>query len=160
MRRLAPFAALTFLAVPALSGPVSAEEVGSVSYQFKWIGPNDKIVVEAFDDPKVAGVACYLSRAEIGGVKGAVGLAENPSDVSIACRQVGPIDPQAVARLKDKEEVFSARISAIFKTTQVVRFVDRKRNVLVYLTYSDRIIAGSPQNAVSVVPFGAAAARP
>ncbi|MEO8557470.1 MAG: CreA family protein [Rhodospirillales bacterium] len=147
--RLALFAAALMFALPALS---QAEEIGSVGYQFKWIGPNDKIVVEAFDDPKVPGVACYLSRAEIGGLKGAVGLAENPSDVSIACRQVGPIDAQAVAKLKEKEEVFSARISAIFKTTQVVRFVDRKRNVLVYLTYSDRIIAGSPKNAVSVVP--------
>lgn len=159
MRRLAWFAALALAVAPALSAPVLAEEVGSVSYQFKWIGPNDKIVVEAFDDPKVAGVACYLSRAEIGGVKGAVGLAENPSDVSIACRQVGPVDQQAVAKLKDREEVFSARISAIFKTTQVVRFVDRKRNVLVYLTYSDRIIAGSPQNAVSVVPIGVPVGR-
>jgi CreA protein len=93
-------------------------------------------------------------------VKGAVGLAENPSDVSIACRQVGPIDPQAVGKLKDREEVFSARISAIFKTTQVLRFVDRKRNVLVYLTYSDRIIAGSPKNAVSVVPIGVPVGRP
>lgn len=147
--RLALFAAALMFALPALS---QAEEIGSVGYQFKWIGPNDKIVVEAFDDPKVPGVACYLSRAEIGGLKGAVGLAENPSDVSIACRQVGPINAQAVAKLKEKEEVFSARISAIFKTTQVVRFVDRKRNVLVYLTYSDRIIAGSPKNAVSVVP--------
>ena len=157
MRRLALLAALLACAAPAMA---QAEEVGSVSYQFKWIGPNDKIVVEAFDDPKVAGVACYLSRAEIGGVKGAVGLAENPSDVSIACRQVGAIDAAVVAKLKEREEVFSARISAIFKTTQVVRFVDRKRNVLVYLTYSDKIIAGSPKNAVSVVPFGAVTQRP
>jgi len=151
MRRLALLAAVTAFALPALA---HAEEVGSVGYQFKWIGPNDKIVVEVFDDPKVPGVACYLSRAEIGGVKGAVGLAENPSDVSIACRQVGAVDPAAVAKLKEREEVFSARTSAIFKSTQVMRFVDRKRNVLVYLTYSDRIIAGSPQNAVSVVPVG------
>jgi CreA protein len=157
MRRLALLAALAAFAAPTL---LHAEDIGSVSYQFKWIGPNDKIVVEAFDDPKVAGVACYLSRAEIGGVKGAVGLAENPSDVSIACRQVGPIDADAVAKLKEREEVFSARISAIFKTTQVVRFVDRKRQVLVYLTYSDKIIAGSPKNAVSVVPFGAVTQRP
>ena len=157
MRRFALACAAVAVLAPALA---RAEDIGSVSYQFKWVGPNDKIVVEAFDDPKVAGVACYLSRAEIGGIKGAVGLAENPSDVSIACRQVGPIDADAVAKLKEREEVFSARISAIFKTTQVVRFVDRKRNVLVYLTYSDKIIAGSPKNAVSVVPFGVAAAKP
>jgi CreA protein len=157
MRRFAFIVAAAALLAPTL---LSAEEVGSVSYQFKWIGPNDKIIVEAFDDPKVSGVACYLSRAEIGGVKGAVGLAENPSDVSIACRQVGAIDADVVAKLKEREEVFSARISAIFKTTQVVRFVDRKRNVLVYLTYSDKIIAGSPKNAVSVVPFGVASVKP
>ena len=138
----------------AIAAPASAETIGAVGYKFKWIGPNDKIVVEAFDDPDVAGVACYLSRADIGGVSGAMGLAENPSDVSIACRQVGPIDPAAIARLQDKEEVFSQRISIIFKSTQVVRMVDRKRNVLIYLTYSDKIIEGSPKNAISVVPVG------
>ena len=131
-----------------------AETIGSVGYKFKWIGPNDKIVVEAFDDPDVSGVACYLSRADVGGVSGAMGLAENPSDVSLACRQVGPIDAAAVSKLKDRDEVFSQRTSIIFKSTQVVRMVDRKRNVLVYLTYSDKIIEGSPKNAISVVPFG------
>lgn len=151
MRRLAlAFAAL----FAALSLPAAAETIGSVGYKFKWVGPNDKIVVEAFDDPDVAGVACYLSRADIGGISGAMGLAENPSDVSLACRQVGPIDPAAVAKLKDKEEVFSQRTSIIFKSTQVVRMVDRKRNVLIYLTYSDKIIEGSPKNAISVVPVG------
>ena len=131
-----------------------AEEIGAVGYRFKWVGPNDKIVVEAFDDPEVSGVACYLSRADVGGITGAMGLAENPSDVSIACRQVGPIDTSKLATLKEGREVFSTRISAIFKTTQVVRFYDRKRNVLVYLTYSDKIIEGSPKNAISVVPVG------
>ena len=151
MRRLAlAFAAL----FAAFSLPAAAETIGSVGYKFKWVGPNDKIVVEAFDDPDVAGVACYLSRADIGGISGAMGLAENPSDVSLACRQVGPIDPAAVPRLKDKGEVFSQRTSIIFKSTQVVRMVDRKRNVLIYLTYSDKIIEGSPKNAISVVPVG------
>src|SRR5262245_10296967 len=98
MRRL-----LYLLAVAViLPFAAHAEDIGSVSYQFKWVGPNDKIVVEAFDDPKVPGVACYLSRAEIGGIKGAVGLAENPSDVSIACRQVGAIDPGVIGTLKDR----------------------------------------------------------
>jgi len=148
---IAALLAAATLSVGAL--PVAAETIGAVGYKFKWIGPNDKIVVEAFDDPDVAGVACYLSRADIGGISGAMGLAENPSDVSLACRQVGPIDPAVVARLKDKDEVFSQRISIIFKSTQVVRMVDRKRNVLIYLTYSDKIIEGSPNNAISVVPI-------
>lgn len=154
MRRLSVLFATVLAGCLALAAAASAETIGAVGYKFKWIGPNDKIVVEAFDDPEVAGVACYLSRADIGGVSGAMGLAENPSDVSIACRQVGPLDPAAISGLKDKEEVFSQRTSIIFKSTQVVRMVDRKRNVLVYLTYSDRIIEGSPKNAVSVVPFG------
>lgn len=152
MRRLAlAFAALV---VAGFALPAMAETIGSVGYKFKWIGPNDKIVVEAFDDPEVSGVACYLSRADVGGISGAMGLAENPSDVSLACRQVGPIDAAAVSKLKDRDEVFSQRTSIIFKSTQVVRMVDRKRNVLIYLTYSDKIIEGSPKNAISVVPFG------
>jgi CreA protein len=151
MRRLA----LALAALAALIAvPAAAETIGAVGYKFKWLGPNDKIVVEAFDDPEVPGVACYLSRADIGGISGAMGLAENPSDVSLACRQVGALDAAAIARLKDGQEVFSQRTSIIFKSTQVVRMVDRKRNVLVYLTYSDRIIEGSPKNAISVVPFG------
>jgi CreA protein len=152
MRRLAFTCAA--LLVAGLSFAAAAETIGAVGYKFKWVGPNDKIVVEAFDDPDVAGVACYLSRADIGGISGAMGLAENPSDVSLACRQVGPIDATAVSKLKDRDEVFSQRTSIIFKSTQVVRMIDRKRNVLIYLTYSDKIIEGSPKNAISVVPVG------
>lgn len=130
--------------------PAGAEEIGSVDTVFKLLGANHKIVVEAFDDPKVAGVTCHLSRAKTGGIKGSLGLAEDTADASIACRQIGPI--RFKEDLKDGEEVFSARTSLIFKTLQVVRFYDRKRNVLVYLTYSDRVIEGSPKNAISTVP--------
>lgn len=130
---------------------VAAEEIGSVSTVFKWLGPNDKIVIEAFDDPKVEGVTCYLSRAKTGGVKGGLGLAEDRAEASIACRQVGPV--RFTAELKDGEEVFKERTSLVFKTMQVVRFFDRKRNTLVYLVYSDRIIEGSPQNAVTAIPI-------
>ncbi|SDI11254.1 CreA protein [Pseudomonas flavescens] len=130
---------------------VSAEEIGQVSTVFKWVGPNDKIVVEAFDDPRVAGVTCYLSRAKTGGVKGGLGLAEDRAEASIACRQVGPIS--FAGDLKDGEEVFRERTSLVFKTMQVVRFFDRKRNTLVYLVYSDRVIEGSPQNAVTAIPI-------
>ena len=130
---------------------LSAEEIGEVSTVFKWVGPNDKIVVEAFDDPKVAGVTCYLSRAKTGGIKGGVGLAEDRAEASLACRQVGPIAFKG--ELKEGEEVFKERTSLVFKSMQVVRFFDRKRNTLVYLVYSDRIIEGSPQNAVTAIPI-------
>ena len=136
------------LALPLV---VQAEEIGEVSTVFKWIGPNDKIVVEAFDDPKVEGVTCYLSRAKTGGVKGGLGLAEDRAEASIACRQVGPI--RFTGKLKDGEEVFKERTSLVFKTMQVVRFFDQKRNTLVYLVYSDRVIEGSPQNAVTAIPI-------
>src|SRR5690606_36456695 len=109
------------------------------------------IVVEAFDDPKVEGVTCYLSRAKTGGVKGGFGLAEDRAEASIACRQVGPI--RFTAELKEGEEVFKERTSLVFKSMQVVRFHDRKRNTLVYLVYSDRIIEGSPQNSLTAVPI-------
>ncbi len=129
----------------------AAEEIGRVSTVFKFVGPNDRIVVEAFDDPKVEGVTCYLSRAKTGGVKGGLGLAEDRAEASIACRQVGPI--RFSGELKDGDEVFKERTSLVFKTMQVVRFLDKKRNALVYLVYSDRLIEGSPQNAVTAIPI-------
>jgi CreA protein len=124
---------------------------GSVSTHFRWLGPNDKIIVDGFDDPKVQGVACHIARAETGGVKGQLGVAEDTSDASIACRQVGPI--KIVGELKDGERVFDERRSLAFKKLQVVRFFDRKRNVLVYVAYSDRVIEGSPKNSISTVPI-------
>jgi len=124
---------------------------GSVNTQFRWLGPNDKIVVDGFDDPKVQGVACHISRAETGGVKGQLGVAEDTSDASIACRQVGPI--KIIGELKDGERVFDERRSLVFKTLQVVRFFDRERKVLVYVAYSDRVIRGSPKNSISTVPI-------
>ncbi|KPY88750.1 CreA protein [Pseudomonas syringae pv. helianthi] len=136
------------LLLPVLA---SAEEIGQVSTVFKMVGPNDRIVVEAFDDPKVDGVTCYLSRAKTGGVRGGLGLAEDRAEASIACRQVGPI--RFKETLKDGDEVFKERTSLVFKTMQVVRFFDKKRNALVYLVYSDRVIEGSPQNAVTAIPI-------
>ena len=141
-----------FLSLLAL--PVAAEDIGSVGYRFKWLGPNDKIVVEAFDDPDVPGVTCYVSHARTGGIKGAIGLAEDPGEASIACRQVGPVDVGKLDKIRSPHEVFSARASFIFKTTQVTRFWDAKRKALIYLVYTDRIIEGSPRNSISVVPVG------
>jgi CreA protein len=128
---------------------VRAEPVGEVDTVFKFIGPDHKIVVDAHDDPKVAGVSCYVSRAKTGGIKGALGLAEDRSEASIACRQVGPITFKEA--LPMQEEMFSERISLVFKRIRVVRMVDRTRNTLVYLTYSERVIEGSPQNSVTAV---------
>ncbi len=137
-------------ALLALSGTAAAEVIGSVDTVFKLIGPDHKIVVEVFDDPKVDGVSCFLSRAKTGGIKGALGIAEDKADASVACRQVGPISfKQAIPK---QEEVFSQRASILFKRVQVVRMVDPKRNALVYLVYSDRLIEGSPQNSVTAVP--------
>ena len=130
--------------------PAHAEQIGAVDTVFKLIGPDHKIVVEAYDDPKVQGVTCYVSRAKTGGLKGALGLAEDKSEASIACRQVGPIG--FAKPLPEQEEVFSERISLVFKRLRIVRMVDTSRNALVYLTYSDRLIEGSPQNAVTAVP--------
>ena len=148
MKRLP--AALLSLALVAC---VRADQVGEVSTAFILIGANHKVVVDAYDDPKVKGVSCYVSRAKTGGMMGAIGLAEDKAEASIACRQVGPIS-FADKKMDDQEEMFNERISVVFKKLRVVRMLDRKRNVLVYLTYSDRLIDGSPQNSVTAVPLG------
>ena len=140
---------LTVLVLWLATVPAFAEEIGEVDTVWKLLGANHKIVVEVFDDPKVEGVSCFVSRAKTGGISGSLGLAENTSDASIACRQVGPI--KFVAELKEGEEVFGRRSSILFKRIQVVRFFDETRNTLVYLTYSDRLIEGSPKNSLSAV---------
>ena len=143
VRRLAPGLVL------ALAAAVHAEPIGDVDTAFQWIGPDHKIVVDAYDDPKVVGITCYVSHAKTGGIKGALGIAEDKSEASIACRQVGPISVREP--LRQQEEVFSERMSLLFKRLRIVRMVDRARNTLVYLTYSDRLVDGSPQNAVTAV---------
>jgi CreA protein len=147
MRPSLPIAA-ALLAVMAVSTS-RAEEIGDVNTAFQWIGPDHKIVVDAYDDPKVGGVTCYVSRAKTGGIKGALGLAEDKAEASIACRQVGPVSVKQP--LPRQEEVFSERMSLLFKRLRIVRMVDRERNTLVYLTYSDRLVDGSPKNAVTAV---------
>ncbi len=152
MKPAAPLALLAHWALLAATALARAEPIGSVDTAFKLIGPDHKIVVDAYDDPKVPGVACYVSRAKTGGISGAVGLAEDKAEASIACRQVGPI---AIAQpLPRQEEVFNERISLVFKKLRIVRMVDVQRNTLVYLTYSDRLIDGSPKNSVTAVPVG------
>jgi CreA protein len=141
-----------------LAGAAQAESIGEVDTVFKLIGPDHKIVVDAYDDPKVAGVTCYVSRARTGGIKGAMGLAEDKADASIACRQVGPI---AIAKpLPVQEEVFNERLSLLFKKLRVVRMVDRQRHTLVYLSYADRLVEGSPKNSITAVPVDRATPIP
>ncbi len=141
-----------------LASAARAEPIGAVDTAFKLIGPDHKVVVDAYDDPGVAGVTCYVSRAKTGGITGAIGVAEDKAEASIACRQVGPIG--FAKPLKAQEEMFSERISLVFKKLRVVRMVDARRNVLVYLTYSDRLIDGSPKNSITVVPVDRATPIP
>ena len=153
MKKILSVFVLLTLAVGSLfvvMNRAGAQQVGEVSTVFKLLSPNDKIVVDAYDDPKVAGVTCYVSRAKTGGYKGALGLAEDKSEASIACRQTGPIS--FAKPLEAQEDVLTERISLVFKKLRVVRMVDVPRNTLVYLTYADRLIEGSPQNSVTAVP--------
>ena len=148
----AAVAAVSAVVLVATHAPCAqaADVIGAVDTVFKFIGPDHKIVVDAYDDPGVAGVTCYVSRAKTGGISGGLGLAEDRSEASIACRAVGPVS--FAKPLKRQEEIFTERTSLVFKRLRVVRMVDAKRNTLVYLTYSDRVIEGSPQNSVTAVP--------
>ncbi len=142
-----------------LAAPIAhAEQVGAVDTAFQWLGPDHKVAVEAYDDPRVKGVTCYVSRAKTGGIKGGLGLAEDKAEASIACRQVGPIT--FTGPLPQQEEVFSERMSILFKKLRIVRMVDKARNALVYLTYSERLIEGSPMNSVTAVAVDRAVAIP
>ena len=128
------------VAALALSANLSlaAEEIGCATTTWKMIGANHRVCVYAYDDPKIPGVACHVSQARTGGVKGSFGLAEDPSQFSLACRQVGPIT--LPAKLADEETVFSEDTSLNFKETKITRFIDRKRNVLVYLAISRKLM--------------------
>jgi CreA protein len=130
---------------------VAAEEVGCVTTAWKLIGANHKVCVQAFDDPKVQGVSCHISQAKTGGVAGAFSLAEDPYQFSIACRQVGPIVIKG--KLPDQETAFSENTSVLFKETRVTRLFDRKRNTLVYIAVSRKLIDGAPANSLSTVPI-------
>lgn len=143
-------ALLVTAATAATATAASAEKIGTVDTAFQWIGRDHDILVEAYDDPAVPGVTCYVSRARTGGIKGTLGLAEDKSEASIACRQTGPISfPEP---LKKQDEVFSERLSILFKRLRIVRMVDSTRNTLVYLTYSEKLVDGSPQNSITAVP--------
>jgi CreA protein len=143
------FVVVSAVVLGTASLAAAAQPIGEVDTAFKLLGPDHKIVVEAHDDPAVQGVTCYVSRAKTGGIKGGLGLAEDRSEASIACRQTGPI--VFAKALPRQEQMYSERISLVFKRLRVVRMVDAPRNTLVYLTYSDRVIEGSPQNSVTAI---------
>lgn len=161
MKKIIGTLAMSLLAVLSLFFVMTragAQQIGEVSTVFKLLSPNDKIVVDAYDDPKVAGVTCYVSRAKTGGVWSWVGLAEDAAEAAIACRQVGEI--KFAGPLPHQEVVFTERMSAMFKTLHVVRSVDGKRNTLVYMTYTDKLISGSPRSSVTAVPMPAGVTVP
>lgn len=143
---------LGILAMPALLMPAFAQKrIDSINTQFRWLGPDDKVIVERFDDPRVANVSCYLSRAQSGGITGAVGLAEDPSRFSVACRAVGPVT--LPTQLPQSEIIGFAAASVFFKAFQIHRSFDAEKNVLVYTVVSTKLINGSPFNSISVVPI-------
>lgn len=155
MRQAALLAMVAALLV--LSLPATADDVGCTSTTFRVFSPNDKVCVLAFDDPGVPGVTCHMSQAKTGGYKGALGVAEDPSRFAITCHQTGPITlPE---KLPKEESVFSESTSLIFKNTKVIRMFDAKRNTLVYVAISKRVLEGSPMNAISAVPLMPWAAR-
>ncbi len=140
---LLPFAMLAF--------NVQAEQIGCITTSWKLIGANHKVCIQAFDDPKVEGVSCHISQAKKGGISGAFGLAEDPSQFSIACRQVGPIVIKG--KLPEQDTAFSSDTSVFFKETRVTRLYDVKRKTLVYVAISRKIIDGAPTNSISTVPI-------
>ena len=142
---------LTALALAWFSTPASAEEIGCVTTAWKLLGASHKVCVDAFDDPKIPGVTCHISQARTGGISGGLGMAEDPSQFSLACRQTGPIT--LPAKMPAREVVFSEGTSLFFKSTNITRWWDQKHNTLVYLAISRKIIAGAPFNSISTVPL-------
>ena len=141
------FVALSLL----IAGHTFASEVGCVSTAMN-VGPNDKVCVEAFKDPDISGVTCHVSYAKKGGFKSLVGITEDPSRFSIACRQTGAIVAQKAIPAQS-DTIFKEHASFIFKTFNVNRFWDKENNSLVYLVTSTKIIDGSPFNSISSVPL-------
>jgi CreA protein len=134
------------------NGGNNSRDIGAVSTSFKLLGPNHKIVVTAFDDPKVKGVSCYVARPRTGGIKGALGLAEDPSIGSVSCVQTGPISYLKPIEADDNgEEVFDESRSLIFKSLEINRLFDKANNSLVYVVRTTRIIQGDPTTSISVI---------
>jgi len=151
MKSLAMTLVLFFSMLVVAINPAWTDDIGCLDTTFKFLSPNDSVCVSAFEDARVAGVTCHISQARKGGWGSVVGLSEDPSRFSIACRQTGPISlPE---KLPDQENVFSEKTSIFFKNTKVIRMFDKKHNTLVYLAVSRKLIEGSPQNSISTVPI-------
>ena len=148
---LAALVTLSAAFPPARANSLDPDLIFSKSTTFKFLTPNDKLSVYGVDDPAIEGVACHYTAPEKGGVAGALGLAEQTSDISLACRQYGPI--KFKEKFSQGDVVFSERRSIFFKKMQIVRGCDTKRNILVYMTYSDKLVEGSPKNSTSSVPI-------
>ena len=145
-----PQIAVLFTVAIVTSSAALAERVGCVTTEWKLIGANHKVCVESFNDPKVPGVTCHVSQARTGGVSGSLGLAQDPSQFSLACRQTGPITlPE---KLPKEATVFAEDTSILFKETRVVRLWDETNRTLVYLAISRKLINGAPANSISTVP--------
>ena len=154
LRPLAACLAGCLAGLAAFAAPAAAQDPELIfrkSTVFKLLTPNDKLATYALDDPQVEGVACHYTVPERGGLAGAFGVAEEVSDVSLACRQYGPI--RFKAKFEQGDVVFRERRSLVFKKMQIVRGCDARRNVLVYMVYSDKLIEGSPKNSTSTVPI-------
>jgi CreA protein len=143
---------IAVLMLLAGAGVSRADEVGCISTTFNLLSPNDKVCVSDFEDPRVPGIACHISQARKGGWGQPLGLNEDPSNFSVACRQVGPVTVD-IATLPENEEAFTQKTSIFFKRTRIYRMIDKKHNTLVYLAVSSKIINGSPANAISTVPI-------
>jgi CreA protein len=141
---------VVFVVLHMLSTGAMASEIGCITTAWKLVGANHKVCVQAFHDPQVPGVTCHVSQAKTGGIAGAVGLAQDPSEFSLACRQTGPIT--LPAKLPEREEVFSESTSVLFKDTQIYRLFDSANRTLVYLAISRKLVNGSPANSISTVP--------
>ena len=153
MKKVMALAGCFLLALSAASA-AEPKRIGEVSSAIRWFSPNDKIVVERFDDPKVENASCYVSRADTGGWMGAVDLAEDPSRMSIACRATGPLKITGkIEESRKGELVFDERASILFKEIRVSRFYDAEKKVLVYLVWSTKLIDGSPYNSVTAIPL-------
>jgi CreA protein len=152
MRRLA--AALMMGLLLTGTAAKAQTRIGGVDTTFRLLGSNDRVVIDRYDDPDVPNVSCYVSRAETGGVKGSLGLAEDPSRFSIACRAVGPVSWPA--NLPKKQRIFTSSLSVFFKTLEVYRLLDPDKKVLLYVVISSRIKEGSPYNSITAVPTAGA----
>jgi CreA protein len=155
VRRCLPLVLAAAMLAPLAASAADPTTIGTVDTTFRILGRNDRILVERYDDPRVKGVSCYVSRAETGGVKGSLGLATDPNRFSIACRAVGPVT--VPDKLPDEEVVFGASTSLFFKEIRVSRLLDKEKHVLVYVVWSTIALStgGSPFNSVTAVPLDA-----